>query len=191
MNVFQDIFLVLDKPLFSFIQLWQTVPFFNFLFAWPSFLGELRVLVPIVALTVIIFDWGWHGILRVPVIIAGLYATHFGTMYLKLAFARPRPWEIWASTDVIGPKPGDYAFPSGHTSLVFTAAFLLAYYYPRRMRWTFWLAALIGFTRIYRGVHYPTDILGGIATGIGIGCLVAMLFYPFGIHPPESDHHKL
>ena len=61
---------------------------------------------------------------------------------------------------------GDYSFPSGHTSASFAAATAI---YAIDRRWgaaAYVLAALIGFSRLYLGVHFPTDVLAGAVVGI-------------------------
>jgi undecaprenyl-diphosphatase len=88
---------------------------------------------------------------------------------LKLAFLRPRPPVSFYST----PFPDPYSFPSGHAllSMCFFAT-LAALASPRVTRpalcAAMWIAAaavifVIGFSRIYLGVHYPSDVLGGYA----------------------------
>ncbi|WP_153799592.1 phosphatase PAP2 family protein [Foetidibacter luteolus] len=65
------------------------------------------------------------------------------------------------------------SFPSGHTSVAFATATTLALEYKK---WyitvpAYAWAASVGYSRMYLGVHYPTDILGGAAVGIGSGYL--------------------
>ncbi|MDO4459839.1 MAG: phosphatase PAP2 family protein [Clostridia bacterium] len=88
-------------------------------------------------------------------------------LVLKNAVARLRPFEINSAVDVLISKPHDYSFPSGHTSASFAAA--MALYLSGRKKCAipaFALASLIGFSRMYLYVHFPTDVLGGAVTGI-------------------------
>ena len=71
----------------------------------------------------------------------------------------------------------DYSFPSGHTGTSFAAAVVLFLSYPKK--YSFWflvLAFLIGFSRLYVGVHYPTDVLAGAL----IGTVIAVCVYIVG-----------
>jgi len=87
---------------------------------------------------------------------------------LKLIFARPRP-VLWPPLI----HETSYSFPSGHAlgALVLYGflAHVYACWYPRQSRWIYGIAssliALIGFSRLYLGVHYPTDIAAGFSVG--------------------------
>ena len=94
---------------------------------------------------------------------------------LKHLFGRIRPCDVNLSVPLLIPRPDDFSFPSGHTAASFAAvAALLAAGERKLWRPALALAVLIGFSRLYLYVHYPTDILGGMAVGgvSGyIGCL--------------------
>jgi membrane-associated phospholipid phosphatase len=92
---------------------------------------------------------------------------------LKLGFHRPRPEAFFGL-----PQPIAFSFPSGH-AMVSTCFFggLAILVCGRRRQVRYWVAAgliagLIGFSRIYLGVHYPSDVLGGYAAGIVVLALV-------------------
>ena len=66
-----------------------------------------------------------------------------------------------------GTVPSDrFSFPSGHTAAAFVMATLLAYFVPMLTIVVFLWAFLVGFSRIYLGVHYPTDTLAGMILGV-------------------------
>lgn len=86
-------------------------------------------------------------------------------LVLKPLVARTRPFDFVEGVDLIIKKPGDYSFPSGHTSVAF--AFASAVYYFARSKGFKTLAIafaiLMGLSRLYLYVHYPTDVIfGGI-----------------------------
>lgn len=71
-----------------------------------------------------------------------------------------------------------YSFPSGHTAMAFSIATTLTLRYPDKpavIAGSFLYAALVGYGRMYLGVHYPSDILGGIIVGSGSAALVYSL----------------
>jgi len=91
---------------------------------------------------------------------------------LKLALSRDRPPLAEPEPAPLVPLPATHSFPSGHATVAFACATVLALAVPR-LRWPlFALAALIGFSRVYVGVHYPSDVLGGALLGVGLGLLV-------------------
>ncbi len=68
--------------------------------------------------------------------------------------------------------PQTSSFPSGHATVGFACATVIALSVPR-LRWpVFALAALIAWSRVYVGVHYPLDVLAGALLGVGIGFAV-------------------
>ena len=84
---------------------------------------------------------------------------------LKPLVDRTRPYYVLGYEPII-PPVGDPSFPSGHTAASFAAA---AAIYAIDKKWgiaAYIFAAVMGFSRLYLGVHFPTDVLGGIVVGI-------------------------
>ena len=96
---------------------------------------------------------------------------------IKNLVARPRPFtQIEGLTYLIN-KPRDYSFPSGHTSASFAAAVVFLKKMPKKFGILFTiLAALIAFSRLYLGVHYPTDVLAGAILGTLIAFLAMWIY---------------
>lgn len=89
---------------------------------------------------------------------------------LKNLFCRIRPCDVNTSVRLLIAKPNDFSFPSGHTASSFAAVAAL-YLTGEKKLWkpALVLAVLMGFSRMYLYVHYPTDIAGGIIVGITAG----------------------
>lgn len=98
-----------------------------------------------------------------------------GNVILKNVIARPRPCAVDDSVKLLIPFPGEYSFPSGHSSNGFAAATVIFAYYHKPGIAALLLATVIAFSRMYLFVHYPTDILGGILLGILDACLMVWL----------------
>ena len=74
-------------------------------------------------------------------------------------------------------KQSDYSFPSGHTAASFAAAVILFLQLPKKYGIpALILAVLISFSRLYLGVHYPTDVLAGAVSGTLIALAVHWIF---------------
>lgn len=115
------------------------------------------------------------GCVALTAMFFGLLCTN---LTIKNLVARPRPW-----TQVAGLVPlvmeSSFSFPSGHTTaaFAFAGAMLSA---PLKVKWgraaAVVLAVCMGLSRMYVGVHYPTDVLGGMAAGLVCAWLAARVW---------------
>lgn len=90
-----------------------------------------------------------------------------GNMGMKNLFARTRPYDM-VEVELLVDKLHDFSFPSGHTLVSFEAATALWFYHRRWGVAALTLAALIGYSRLYLFVHYPSDVAVGALLGVGI-----------------------
>jgi undecaprenyl-diphosphatase len=142
-----------------------------------SFFGTLSFLVPAGILVAFLLARrrGFRAMLFFGA--AGLGAWGLNTA-VKLACARQRP-RLWES---VSPEQ-DFSFPSGHAMTTMAIALALVYLTPPRQRgWAALAAALIvvpiGVSRVYLGVHYPTDVLGGWCFGAALVPALAATLKP-------------
>jgi len=128
-----------------------------------AFIGGDGLVAAAVAVTGIFYFKRWHrAAARTVVTLAGALVIDVA---LKYAFHRPRPMPFY------GAMPHSYSFPSGHALFSFCfygvlAGLLAVRLRTRWLRWLLWAAAAllvlgVGLSRIYLGVHYPTDVLAG------------------------------
>ncbi|MEO7457843.1 MAG: phosphatase PAP2 family protein [Gemmatimonadaceae bacterium] len=154
------------------------------LFAFVSSLGS-TVLVALIGVVLLVLLWkrDWFRASALAITTAGGAILNQG---LKVAFQRMRPP---TATEFI--HTGSWSFPSGHSmeSLVgygFLAFLLLGYVSDRRWRvaiiaFTVLLVGTVGFSRMYLGVHYLTDVIAGFLAGT-VWLLACMGGYEFARH---------
>ena len=106
---------------------------------------------------------------------ASLAATYVVQTRVKPIFRRVRPF-VNREARVVGVRPPDHSFPSGHTASSFAAATALSFFYPKAAPLLYGLATGVGASRVHLGVHFPSDAAVGGVIGIGIGTFSAWLF---------------
>ena len=139
------------------------------------------MLTPLMKFVTFLGNGGWFWILCAVVLLAipktrktgyaAVLSLIFGVivtnLLLKNIVARPRPFaEIEALIPLIA-KPTDFSFPSGHTTASFAVALVMLRMLPKKIGIpAVVLAALVAFSRLYLGVHYPTDVLAGFVVAL-------------------------
>lgn len=101
-------------------------------------------------------------------------------LFLKNVVARTRPYLAVEGLHSIVGAQMDYSFPSGHTACSFAAAVVIFLLCPRRIGVpALGLAVLISLSRLYVGVHFPTDVLGGALVGTAAAFLALRICKSF------------
>lgn len=109
------------------------------------------------------------GCMLVSVIIGFL----LGNVALKNLIARERPCWVDQTVQLLVQMPRDYSFPSGHALVSFEGAVTIFLFNRKWGIPALMLAVLIGFSRMYLFVHFPTDVLAGALLGIAVAWAVA------------------
>lgn len=128
----------------------------------------------------------WHNGLEMATSIAG---TVLSTRVLKAAINRPRPYE--AAADVYPYQiEGTASMPSGHSSAAFATATTFSLQYKK---WyvvvpAYAWAAGVGYSRLYLGVHYFTDVVTGAAVGSAAAVANHWLMQKVFNRPPHASH---
>jgi undecaprenyl-diphosphatase len=114
--------------------------------------------------------WGVFALTLIAVALAD-----WSAMGLKALIDRPRPPLRYAEPKTLVAVPHDASFPSGHAATSFAAATMLAFAFPRLAPFLYVLAAAVAFSRVYVGVHYPLDVIGGAALGVLVAVVLRLL----------------
>jgi PAP2 superfamily len=113
------------------------------------------------------------------ILLIGLLFSFFIVDDLKDIVKRPRPPGIDTLRYLIA---NNYSFPSGHALTIFLAAAVLGAYYGWKYRLVgYAIAFLVSISRVYLGVHYPTDIIAGALIGTILGELLVFAAYRYGL----------
>ena len=104
--------------------------------------------------------------LILPLTAATVWLADLISLGIKLATSRPRPFTVFPDPEPLLLGVLGNSFPSGHAATSFAGAAILSRYLPGRWPVLFVLAAAIAFSRVYVGVHYPADVLGGAILGL-------------------------
>ena len=117
-------------------------------------------------------------------VLAIIFGSLMCNVTIKPIVARPRPFTypqaMLGVGDLLIKKPSEFSFPSGHTTSCFAAATAIFLHNKKWGIGALVVAALVGFSRMYLYVHFPTDVLVGVIVGLIAGMLAcAVINYLF------------
>ncbi len=133
----------------------------------------------------------WRRISPLLLVVAAVVVADLVATALKLVVGRPRPYVLEPEPEPLLGTHLDLTLPSGHASTSFASALVLAALLRRRLLVLplFALAAGIAWSRVYVGVHYPSDVLLGALLGVAVGAVVLLAWraVPTALRKPEGD----
>lgn len=166
----------LDSFMYQFSYKWVWVPFY----------------VTILAVLIRNFTWRQLLIISVSIVLTILLADQLCASLLRPAIGRFRPSHsefanlLHYVNDYHG---GNYGFPSCHAANAFAIATLLCFI-MRNAKFSIMLTAwviVMAYSRMYLGVHYPTDLITGSIIGILIGCMLGAVSCRYGGVKPVTE----
>lgn len=135
-----------------------------------TYLGNAGVVW--IALALLFLLWRPYRKAGAAAVAAMLFSFLFNNLLLKNLVSRTRPYEVIDGLTLLVAPATDFSFPSGHSATSFAAAVAFAKLLGwRKGIWFLALALCISLSRLYVGIHYPTDVLFGIASGVCMGLL--------------------
>jgi len=162
----------LDKEIFLFVNLKMQNRFFDFLMPFITEFKNWRILFFLIMLAMLIFGRKKERIAVVLLLIVLAVADSSVNLLLKSWIGRVRPCNVFPQVHLLAGCSHSGSFPSSHAANIFAAGTILTFFYRRV--WLIWLAiaVTVSFSRIYVGVHYPLDVVGGAFYGILLSAVI-------------------
>ena len=174
-----DTLLQIDRQLFRILNQGLSNPLFDLILPFITDLNRKPVaLVAVVLLWLLLLAKGGvrgrlAAILLIPTIVL---SDQLNSFWLKFIVERVRPCHELLDVRLLVGCGSGHSFPSSHAVNNFAAALLLSYFLPR-WTWAFFtFAGIVAFSRVYVGVHYPSDVVAGAIVGMAIAGVVIVLF---------------
>jgi undecaprenyl-diphosphatase len=169
----------IDISFFRFLNGSLSNSIFDFLMPFITDLNKQRLVLVFVA---IILLWMLvRGRRRVKIaamllMITIVFSDQLSSSVIKYWFERPRPCSSLHNVHLLVSCGSGYSFPSSHAVNNFAGALILAFFFPRNKWWFFGFAAIVAFSRVSVGAHYPSDVIGGAVIGLLCAGCVLLVF---------------
>lgn len=155
----------IEGQILLFVQEHIRCSFLDVIMKAASRLGDDGLIWIVAAVLLLIFPKTRRGGLDTALSLA--IASAVNNLGFKNLIARARPYNVIEGLEILVEPLASYSFPSGHSCSSFAAAFAIALAFRGKGGGAaLILAALIALSRVYVGVHYPTDVLCGAALGM-------------------------
>lgn len=164
---------MIDESIILWVSSHLTNEFFNFFMPIVSVLGNVGILWIIMGIGMILFgkeQKKWGFLLLVCLATTALISNFF----IKPIIQRTRPFDM-LFLEILIQRPHDFSFPSGHTAAAFAAATVFYMKNKKMGIFMYLFAFLMGFSRLYLLVHYPSDILAGALIGTVVSWVIVKM----------------
>ncbi len=158
----------LDRAFFYLLNTQGQNSFFDWFMPFMSDLKNFTYVLAVLGLWVLWKEKKAGVIFLVFIGLTLLLTDQFSSHWLKAWVGRVRPCHVLQGVHMLTDCNTSYSFPSSHAVNIFAAAYFLARPFPRYAPFFYGIAAIVGYARVYLGIHYPFDVIGGAAIGLGI-----------------------
>ena len=158
-------------------------PFFDFVFPFIS--DSSNWFLPLLVFYIYLFREDWRRALKAFLIavVCLVLTDAVAAQIIKPVVARIRPsHELVDMVRLLVGRGGKYSFPSNHAANSMAFAIVTGFFYPQMRRWLLIIPILVGFSRVYVGVHFPGDVMAGVLFGYLMGNLTLHVYSLFVVN---------
>lgn len=164
-----------DKIILSALHQLRNKKYLALLMRFFSFLGGATFSIGVVL--ILLFITQGESRRAAGVAALSLTASHLLVRWLKGSIKRFRPYLAIKEWKVFGKPLRDHSFPSGHTTSIFSIVTPFAFVFPTVAFLMYLVAITVGFSRVYLGFHYPSDVIAGIVIGVSVSLSSQFMLY--------------
>lgn len=166
----------MDISIFYFINKNLSNSFFDLIMPFFSYIGWGGFIWIIISFYLIFIKREGRN-LGLLCLIGLILSAILSEVILKNIFCKLRPYDVLKDVNLLVPKEKSFSFPSGHATSSLISAIILGSKNKRKLLLFIILALFISFSRIYCGVHYPSDVFGGVLIGLFLGSIITFLYH--------------
>lgn len=168
--------ILLDTSLFYLLNVKASNALFDFLLPILTNLDYWRIPLALFVLALAIFGKK-RGRIAVVLLIFGItLSDQICNSVIKPLVGRTRPCNVLNNVHLLINCTKSFSFPSSHATNIFSGTILLSFVYRKFKMPLLIIAALVAYSRVYVGVHYPFDVLVGMVLGILCALTIIALF---------------
>ena len=166
----------LDTQVFYFINLGIKNGFLDFLMKLATAQRTLQILLILILLLLIIFEKKKGIILGIFLLLTIALSDQLSAHLIKPWVQRIRPCNILPDVHLLVGCTKSFSFPSTHASNLFASAYFISNFSKKFAPVLYFMAVLVALSRVYVGVHYPLDIMGGALLGVFCAVMMIIIF---------------
>lgn len=170
-----DYIIQIDRDLFHWINQQLHMSFLDPIMLFLTTISNLAIFWFVVAVILFVKRKRIGGALSSFTLFIGIILALIVDEIINAIVGRPRPPEVEEGVRQLVDLPLSSSFPSGHAVTSFAAMFILVYFFPKTRYWVPLLAIVFAYSRLYVGVHYPTDSIVGALVGMVVGFITIKL----------------
>jgi undecaprenyl-diphosphatase len=180
----------LDVSLFYLLNGKAQNPVLDFVMPILTTLDYWRIPIIVLAVGLVIFGKKRGRIVVLLLVLGITLSDQICNSVLKPLVGRVRPCNVLANVHLLVGCTKAFSFPSSHATNIFTGMSIFSFVYPKLKIGFFVIAALVAYSRVYVGVHYPFDVAAGVALGIACAVTVIVLYQLFSSRFPTFRYGK-